>query len=752
MTTPDPDLLNIFWVEVGDYLQSLNRTLLQTEASAQSDPEALREMNRVAHSMKGAARAVGIQVIETLAHSMEEIFSAALKQKIELTHGVCDLLYDGLDLIQNVVNGTENDPMILASTMERLEEVVATVTALKPQTSAEKKRTTTTRTVVAGLEEHVTIQLPVAEESIRVPVSRMDRLMGEVSELLVMRMHSEERQRDFQELQKLNRRWQREWRSVRTAYIRLARRLQHQAEDIPEEVLMLFKFLETNQRFLIEANRQLAALGRDMTTYNAQLSMLAEQLQDDIGGMRLVPFETLVGGFQRLVRDLGRDTAKEAHLEVVGSAVEMDKTALDVLKEPIMHLLRNALDHGLETAKERTQKGKPPIGLVRLIVEQRGKDVLIHVSDDGRGLNADQISQAAIEAGLVTPQEAAALGPEETYNFIFHPGLSTRHEVTTLSGRGLGMDIVRTRVEGLRGRVSVDSIPGRGTTITLRIPLSLSRLSCILVSVGNQTFAVPSASVWRMLKLKRDQLFLAEGREMVIVESRPVAVVPMASVLGLSVGEIEGGHEWITLLVLATGERAVAFEVEDLFSEEELVLKPLGREIANAPYVTGAALLGSGEVILVLDPNAVLRGATGQPRVRRAAETPPLKAAQAASEQRHILVVDDSITTRTLEKHILETAGFVVSVAVDGAEAWERLRDIQPDLVISDVEMPRMNGLELTRRIKEDHQFGRLPVILLTSLSKPEQREAGLHAGADAYLVKSRFEQAELLRLIWSLV
>jgi two-component system chemotaxis sensor kinase CheA len=750
--TPDPDLLNIFWVEVGDYLQSLNRTLLQTEAAAQSDPEALREMNRVAHSMKGAARAVGIQVIETLAHSMEDIFSAALKQKIELTHGVCDLLYDGLDLIQNVVNGTENDPTILASTMERLEEVVAIAESPKPHTPAEKKRTTAMRAVAVGAEENLTIQIPVAEESIRVPVSRMDRLMGEVSELLVMRMHSEERQRDFQQLQKLNRRWQREWRNVRTAYIRLARRLQHESGDVPEEVLMLFKFLETNQRFLMEMNRQLVALSRDMTTYNAQLSMLAEKLQDDIAGMRLVPFETLVSGFQRLVRDLGRDTDKEAHLEVIGSSVEMDKTALDVLKEPIMHLLRNALDHGLETTKERTQKGKPPIGLVRLIVEQRGKDVLIHISDDGRGLNADQISQAAVEAGLVTQQEAAALGTEETYNFIFHPGLTTRREVTTLSGRGLGMDIVRTRVESLRGRVSVDSTPGRGTTITLRIPLSLSRLSCILVSAGKQTFAVPSASVWRMLKLKRDQLFLAEGREMVIVENRPVPVVPMASVLGLPVSQNGDGHEWITLLVLATGERAIAFEVEDLFSEEELVLKPLGREIANAPYVTGGALLGSGEIILVLDPNAVLRGATGQPHIRRIVEVPQDKPTTALSQTRHILIVDDSITTRTLEKHILETAGFVVSVAIDGVEAWERLREIQPDLVISDVEMPRMNGLELTRRIKEDHQFGQLPVILLTSLNKPEQREAGLHAGADAYLIKSRFEQAELLRMIWSLV
>ncbi len=779
MTDPqDNELLNIFWVEVGDYLQKLNSLLLQTEAAAQANPEAVREMNRFAHSMKGAARAVGIGVIETLSHYMEDIFGAALKSKLELTPSTCDLLYDSLDLIQNVVNGVDNSTDALATTIARLEQTIASEAEASAENQTEEKTSTsntaaietaivrdsdvpiptpvpkpTSRTITATTngahhpsDEMMTVLLPASEESVRVPVSRMDRLMGEVSELLVARMHSEERAREFQRLQKLNQRWQREWRSVRTAYIRLARRMQHEQGEMWEEVVTLFHFLEENQRYLQETQRQLAHLSRELTQYNASLTMLTEQLQDDISGMRLVPFDTLVNSFQRLIRDLARDMAKEVHLVVEGAMVEMDKTALDALKEPIMHLLRNSVDHGVEHPAERERSGKLPIGSVHITVEQRGKEIIIRVSDDGSGLDSTGILRKAEQLGIVSPQVAADLSPEEVFNLIFHPGLSTAAELTAISGRGMGMDIVRIRVESLRGRVSVQSVAGRGTTFTMRLPVSLTRLSCILLQVGGQDFAVPSVSVWRMLKLRRDQWFTAEGRDMVIIEERPIPVISLAGVLGNAAAP---EAEEIPLMVLSSGEKYIAFQVDDLYSEQELVLKPLGPEITNAPYISGGALLGTGDVIIVLDPNDLIRGASGQPRIPRRIEM----AADPIEEKRlRVLIADDSITTRTLEKHILETAGYEVYVAVDGAEAWERLREIQPDVVISDVEMPRMTGLELAARIKGDEQTRRIPVVLLTSLAKPQQQEAGLKAGADAYLVKSRFEQGELLRVIRSVV
>jgi two-component system chemotaxis sensor kinase CheA len=786
---PDSELLNLFWVEVGEYLQKLNTLLLQAEASAERDPAMLREMNRLAHSMKGAARAVGMGVIETLAYYLEEVFASAQAGRMDLSPAVCDLLYDTLDLIQNVVNGIENSTESLALVIARLEQTVAVPPtqhaipgsretpvdplpkviipaqpapappAPEPPTLPEFNRIPTPPTKATTAmrpvqDEFATLQLPPADESIRVPVSRMDRLMGEVSELQVARMHSVEQAQAFQKLQKLNQRWQRDWRSVRAAYIRLARRMQHQAETIPEEVWTLFEFLEDNQRHLQESSRQTAHLSREMAQYTAQITMLTEQLQDEISSLRLMPFETLVSAFQRLIRDLARDTGKEVQLHVEGASTEMDKTALDALKEPIMHLLRNSVDHGIEAPFEREATGKPITGTVEIRVEQRGKEILIHISDDGRGLDPERIARAAVDTGLMTIQETQALSIEDMHNLIFQPGLTTKSEVTSLSGRGMGMDIVRIRVESLRGRVSVESAPGRGSTFTLRIPLSLTRLSCILLRVGEENFAVPSVSVTRMMTVKRAQLFTAEGRTMIQIEQQPLPVVPLAPMLGTAPATFN--MDELTLMVLTSGDRAIAFEVDELYSEQELVLKSLGREIMHVPHVSGGALLGTGDVIVVLDANALLRGA-GVTRVITPGTAPKKKTVtqsmqQVESRKIRILVADDSITTRTLEKHILENAGFEVHTAVDGQEAWERLPELKPDLVISDVEMPRCTGLELTARIKSDARLRHLPVILLTSLAKPEQREAGLHAGADAYLVKSRFEQHELLRVIRGLV
>jgi two-component system chemotaxis sensor kinase CheA len=763
----DADLLSIFWTEVSDYLHTLNNSLLHLETgTAKDEHELLREMNRVAHSMKGAARAVGIHVIEKIGHYMEDVFDAALNEKLPLTPATCDLLYDSLDLIQNVINGVENSTETLASVLARLEQTVAgaapsppTFTPPTPATpKPDGKRTTGARTVPGSMElrETGTLLLRPAEEQVRVPVSKLDRLMSEASELLVTRMHGEERQRELGRLQKLSQRWQREWRSVRTAYIRLARRLQRQeneggptaGETDGGELVELFKFLEINQRHLLDINRQLALLAQGMAQYNAQLGMLTEQLQDDISAMRLVPFETVLAGFQRMVRDLARDTGKNIHLDVRGSTVELDKTALEVLKEPIMHLLRNAVDHGIEMPAERERQAKPSAGRIELSVEQRGKEIVVRVSDDGRGLDAFRIGRAAVQVGLLTGLEAASLSADDAHSLIFHPGLSTSDQLTTLSGRGMGMDIVRTRVESLRGRITVHSAPSQGTTFSLIIPLSLTRMSCIILRVGGQDFAAPSAAVVRMLKLKRDELFTAEGREMVLIQDQPMPVIPLHSILDLP-APAEPPDEF-TALVLKAGDRAIAFVVDSLLSERELVLKPLGREIEGTAYISGAAILGTGDVILVLDTNDLLRASGAAYLSARA--TPRSAEVTAPTERRlRVLIVDDSITTRTLEKHVLETAGFAVRAAVDGAEAWNMLGEEQFDVVVADVEMPHMNGLELTRRIKENGHTRSLPVILLTSLSKPEQREAGLQAGADAYLVKSQFDQNELLRMIRTL-
>ncbi|MFW5771675.1 MAG: hybrid sensor histidine kinase/response regulator [Phototrophicaceae bacterium] len=771
----DTELLNIFWEEVSEHLDDLNRALLQIEMISPDDDAgayraAVREMNRVAHSMKGAARAVGISVIETIAHYMEEVFSAAMNSGLRLSPDVCDTMYDSLDLIQGVASGEQPDETVLATVLASLEQMVADSGQHPPAAPADNHNNHTPEPaptvseqpappvpgmltepapeVVPAIDPAAATVVTRSEESVRVTVAKLDRLMAEVTELFISHMHGEEQQRAVNTLRRQHTRWQREWRGVRTAYIRLVRRLQDQEQELGSELPILFRFLEFNQRQLSESNRLLAQIAQAVAQDNMRLSALADQLQDEIGGMRLVPFESILGGFQRMVRDLARDTGRAVTLDVAGAAVEIDKAVLELLKDPLMHLLRNAVDHGMESPAERVAAGKPESGRIDIGVEQRGSEIVLRVRDDGRGIDADSVRRAIVKNRLMSEAEAAALSDDEARSYIFYSGLTTSDAVTSLSGRGLGMDIVRDRVESLRGRVSVQSIVGKGTTVTLNVPVSLTRIRCILLRIGEQQFAVPSAMVIRMDRMDRSQVFTAEGREVLLINQRPAPLASLAAILGIA-SHTNGDEAHLDVLALQATDRAVAFEVDELYSEQELVLKPLGPELERARYVSGAAVMGTGDIIIVLDANDLVRRATG-------AVLPPRRAiadATAPAERRlRVLVVDDSITTRTLEKNILETAGFDVSVAINGVEAWAMLAQNDFDVIISDVEMPKMNGLELTSRIKGSERYQDLPVILLTSLGKPEQREAGLRVGADAYLVKSRFDQSELLQTIQSVV
>jgi two-component system, chemotaxis family, sensor kinase CheA len=660
----DNDLLNIFWEEVSEYLSSLNEGLLQVEmVDGEEQHKLLTEMNRYAHSMKGAARAVGMGFIERTAHFMEELFHAALEDGFVLTPEVADSIYDGLDLIQNVVDGVDNNEEVVKEVLANLEKSANTITgddssddeetiskqdklnamiehkiktatdefpALdvepKPAPTPPQKKSSPIEVPVIQEEQRTTgtveveeimptMAIRAIEESIRVPVSKLDNLMAQASELAVAKMQGEERARVLGEMiQKLTR-WQREWRSVRAAYIRLARRMQD--NDTPDaELNTVFKFLESNQRYLTESNREMAQLRQLLAQDNMQINTLSDQLQDDVSRLRMMPFETIVGGFQRMVRDIARDLGKQVRLSIIGTTVEIDKTVLDALKDPLMHLLRNSIDHGLESPEERDSFGKPPTGTIGIHVEQRGSEILMRISDDGRGLDLNRIRMKAVEKGILNSKEANALSPEETQNLIFHSGFSTNDEVNSLSGRGLGMDIVRDRIEGLRGRVTVSTTPREGTIFTLSVPVSLTRIRCILLSINDENYAIPSIMVSRMTDYSRSDVFTAEGKDMVTINNQPMPLVSMGAILDIP-ANYDTERDGFPIVALESGDRIVAFEVDELYSETELVLKPLGHELQNIPYVSGAALLGSGEVIIVFDANDLIRKASGVALPRR---------------------------------------------------------------------------------------------------------------------------------------
>jgi two-component system chemotaxis sensor kinase CheA len=475
--------------------------------------------------------------------------------------------------------------------------------------------------------------------------------------------------------------------------------------------------------------------------------LVGRAIEDDVMSVRLMPAGSIFGPFERMVRDLTRQNGKDVHLVLEGGETEVDRKIVEQIRDPLMHMLRNAVDHGIEPAETREDKGKPRTGTIRVAASQRGSAVEIEVSDDGVGLDASRLRRSAVQKGLLSEDQTAALDDRSAINLIFQPGFSTSPAVTETSGRGVGMDVVREHVERLNGHVEVSSTPGRGTRFTLHVPLTLATSRAILVEQGGQPFAIPSGTVERTARARERQLVSLEGRRAVVIEGLPVPVVDLAQVLeqASTVQSSRDADDWRPLFVLRQGDRRFAFLVEHLVGEQEIVIKSLGWPLRRVRNVSGATILGTGHAVVILNPADLLQTAS---RIHSTTAARVAPATQPDAPRWRVLVVDDSLTTRTLERSLLEAAGYQVSVATDGLDALSRLRAEPIDLVVSDVDMPRLDGFGLTAELRRDAGLRNVPVILVTSLDDRDHREQGVAAGADAYIVKSSFDQAELLETI----
>lgn len=760
--TMDDDMLKqlmaSFREELAERLAAINAGLLALEQGAEPAQQTalLEELFRHVHSLKGAARAVNLKPIEEMAHGMEDVFGAAKRGTVVLSAPLFDLLYQGLDLIGAVMSSIEAsgqvDPSLdLPGYLVRLAAAwrgqpiqppqIESV-SLPPRVSPPSPH----RPAVEreGVSLDVGEGLAWATETIRVPTARLDDLLNQSGELLVSRLRIAQQVEELDALRALLTRWQKEWQRVRNAIAPLLR----QAE--PGSGRVLANFLQQNEGYLQTASEWLDRYARRISEDAARLALVSDQLQERVKQVRMLPLATLVAPLRRMVRDLARDKGVEVALEVHGADTEMDKQVLEQIKDPLIHLLRNCVDHGIEPPKEREKLGKPAQGTITLRAERQGNVVVIEVSDDGRGIDLEAVRQAAVRRGFLSPEVAPTLTAEEINALLFLPGLSTSPMVTDVSGRGIGLDVVRRNVEAMQGQVRINSLPRRGTTITLTLPFTLASTRCLLLRAGEQTFAVPMASVERMVAVKKNDIFPVAGREVIRYQGKPLSLVRLADVLQLEKrGKALENGEKAPAVVLAAGDQRVAFLVDELLGEEELLVKSLGRHLSRVPGIAGATILGTGRVILILNAADLIK------KAQQAPSPSPLPAT--AGEEKGlarptILIVDDSITTRTLEKNILTTAGYQVRLAYDGEEALQVLAEGGCDLVVADIDMPRMDGFELTRRLKNDERYRDLPVILVTSMGSPEDKARGIAVGADAYIVKSSFDQDNLLETIRQLI
>jgi two-component system chemotaxis sensor kinase CheA len=488
------------------------------------------------------------------------------------------------------------------------------------------------------------------------------------------------------------------------------------------------------------------------------VSKLVDDLLEDSKKLLLLPFSSISAAFPKLVRDLCRDQGKEASLVIHGEDIEIDKRILEEIKDPLVHLLRNCVDHGIEPPAARVANGKPARATIKLAVSHiNGNKVQLLLSDDGAGINCEKVKASAIKLGLILPVEAARLEDAEIHALIFQSAVSTSPMITELSGRGLGLAIVREKAMKLGGEVSVQSRDGLGTDFSIIVPAMRATFRGILVEAGGHVFVIPTTQVERVGRARLSDIQTVEGRETINFAGRVLALVLLKDVLKLPVIEQKYLPETdIQFIVLGKGEQRIAFVVDKVMDEQEVLVKPLRKPLSRVRNIAAATVLGSGQVAPILNVDDLLKSARiNDGNVSRLpVETLSGKAArrEAISEARTILVVEDSITSRMLLKGILESVGYKVKTAVDGMEGLTLLRTEKFDLVVSDVEMPRLNGFDLTARIRADKKLESMPVILVTALEKREDREHGIDVGASAYLVKSSLDQSNLLEAVQRLI
>jgi two-component system chemotaxis sensor kinase CheA len=443
----------------------------------------------------------------------------------------------------------------------------------------------------------------------------------------------------------------------------------------------------------------------------------------------------------KVVRDLSRELGKDTELTIGGGEICVDKRILEDMKDPLVHLLRNALDHGIEPAAQRAAAGKPARAAIQVAVSQiNGSQVEIAVADDGGGIDVDRVRSQAVTRGLLGADAARELDDDAARALVFETDLSTSPMITELSGRGLGLAIVREKAENLGGRVTIDSTRGVSTTVRMILPLTLATFRGVLVEAAHRTFVVPTAQVERVTRFRRDEVQTVEGRETLAHNGRALALTHLAQVLQLPDPRAASDGEARPAIVLGSGNERIAFAVDAVLDEREVLVKPLRKPLVRVRNVAGATVLGSGQVAPILNVSELIKSARRAPAPPAVAPAP-----QVAARSKRALVAEDSITSRMLLKGILESAGYEVRTAVDGLDAFALLRSEPFDVLVTDVEMPRLDGFSLTERVRADRALAELPVVLVTALASREDRERGIDVGANAYLVKSDLDQSDLL-------
>ncbi|AOJ34472.1 hybrid sensor histidine kinase/response regulator [Burkholderia metallica] len=754
-------LLELYREETRTQTQALSERLLALE-SGEPDSVALEACMRAAHSLKGAARIVGVPLGVDIAGRMEECFVAAQAGTIALTATHVDVLLAGVDLLVRVgdpqgqpVTQTEIDVFAAALTGADGAQTMQAPPAAPPPPASPSvvpyrehdgaaNEPVRASAAVPPLAVSGTVPDPVQAGRVagagamrRVRAETLNRLLSLSGESLV----------ESRWLKPFAESMLRVKRAQRDAARSLDLMYEQFADDL--DAGMLASMNEV-RHMLNDLQRSLAERMDEFDRFERRSTHIAEQLYDEALQCRMRPFGDATRAYPRIVRDLARSLGKQVRFSIVGEGTQVDRDILDLLDAPLGHLLRNAIDHGVDSPDARRARGKPAEASVTLEARHSAGSLLVSVIDDGPGVDMDALRAAVVRQRLTDDETAARLSDPELLEFLLLPGFSMRDAVTDVSGRGVGLDAVQEMVRGVRGAVRIFNEPGAGMRFVLQLPLTLSVIRSLLVEVGGEPYAFPLAHVRRTLELAHDDIDVLEGQPHFPFDGRRAGLVAAHQLL--DAGEPDVARASTAVVVVGGEPELYGVAVDRFLGERMLVVQPLDSRLQKIQNIAAGALLENGDPVLIVDVEDLIRSVDKLVRGGQLARLTRDPQLALADRRRRVLVVDDSLTVRELERKLLEKRGYDVTVAVDGMEGWNAVRSDAFDLVVTDVDMPRMDGIELVTLIKNDPMLKRVPVMIVSYKDRDEDRRRGLDAGADYYLAKSSFHDEALLDAVHDLI
>ncbi len=762
----DDEMREVFALEAEELLQNIGANL-ERLGNAPNDREALMEIRRNAHTLKGSAGILGFKTISELAHHVEDLLDYLSENEIEGNQNVFQLLLSSNDCLNSLVN--EGDSKQLTEMIKALGSEFETIKkalqepAMDRVVSAEFKPELVPTSRVAALVNQPAVANGQSRSVIRVSLDKLDDLVRIVSEMVISRSVFEQRLTELsmqtEELQNSTRRLSHSTGKLEVDFEASTLGIPSSKFQVPSRLsdsnlefdsLEFDRYTEFHQttRELVETTGDTFAINNELETLRGNLEILfdrqrrlIEEMQDKLLRLRMVTFGSLANRLQRTVRVTAEQDAKQVELVIDGEQLEIDTQILDSLIEPLLHLLRNAVAHGIENPDTRRLIGKPETGKIELKIYSEGMHIIVNVRDDGRGISTAALKQKALENRLITTEHAVAMSDEEALKLIFLPGLTTTEEINYVSGRGVGMNIVQTTIERQQGTVSVNSEVQKGTEFTIRLPMSLAITRALLVRSNEQIYAFPLNLVKKITEIPAEKI--SKNEKSWQVDGSDYRLAHLNKLLGVSAPDVS--HlEKVPLLLIETLDKPHALAIDEIIRAEEIVIKPLDRFLQNIADFVGATILGDGSVVPVLDLIYLLSQKEPKPKKIEEKIQQPEK-----EKQVQVMVVDDSPSVRLINSKLVKNAGMLPIIAKDGLEALEQLQTFQelPDVILTDVEMPRMDGYELLASLKKIDALRDIPVIMITSRASDKHREKAFELGVSEYLTKP-YEDTKLIETI----